>query len=100
MWVNGAQAGDRKYLGANVAGQRAEVAVRDRNRRKIGRSGNRHHRVIRWVLNHVEGDVAEVALVSQAITSPHAHLSVASRIVGETKTWCKVVLVGLPQLTD
>src|SRR4029078_3164799 len=58
------------------------------------------HRVVRRVLNHVEGDVAEIAFVSQPVAPTNACPAVAESVPGKTETRREVIFVRLPQTTD
>src|SRR5215831_11875364 len=91
-----AETGRRQNLRAAASGQRPGIVECDRQERYIARRRQRHHRVIRWILDHVEGDVAKVALIGNAITGAKGRLAVTKNVPREPEPWSKVVLVRFP----
>ena len=51
-------------------------------------------------MDHVEGDVIEVALVANSVAASKCHFAVAKHIVGKTHTWPKVGIPRLPQTSN
>src|ERR1017187_1499077 len=66
--------------------KRAEIVRRERVR--AARKGN--DRVCGGILDNVEGDITEVALVANAITAADRRLSVPEQIIGKADTGTKI----------
>src|SRR5215471_14087350 len=54
-------------------------------------------RISRWILDHIEGNVAKVTFVCHAIPAAKARLAIAEHVPSYSYSWSKVVLVRLPQ---
>ena len=99
--IDVAQAAARDGLGdTGDTAERAGVVDEDRHRRDVEACVDGGDQVLRWVEQHVIGDVAEVALVAHSVTAAHAGAAVAGDVPCESDTRSPVVPVGLPQRPD
>src|SRR6516164_10115799 len=75
--VNLPRANRRKRYVARAFSERTKVAARNRHTLKLDRG------IVRRVLNHVESDVSEVALVGDSVTATKAGPAVTEDVPGE-----------------
>src|SRR5262249_42873148 len=91
------QAHSRKRLAGPAARQRAQVVERDRNSGNVRSCIELNCSVIGRVLDHVEGDVAEVPLIRHAVAAAQGGLAVAEAIPGDTNPRSEIGWAGIPQ---
>src|SRR5579859_4331901 len=111
--IDRTQTGLRKRLGYSASRQRTGCAGLDRNRRRSvpGRlcadwghlssasRNNRDHPIVWRILNHIIGNVAEVAFVRNSVSAANRPFAVTEWVISETNTRRKILEVPLRQPT-
>src|SRR5258708_5505125 len=100
VWIHVTQAAFGEDLRPSASGQWSGIAGCDRNAGYVGRRLQRNHSVVRRILDHIEGHIAEVAFVGNSVTAAEASLAVAKDVPCEADSRRPVILGRLPQRTD
>ena len=97
--IDGTQAGAQQGRGSTGRSQRSKVAGAESNRSgDIARRAQREHGIVGRILDHVEGHVAKIAFVRNAVAAAEAGLSVSKGIEGKADARSEVAPARLPQL--
>ena len=90
--VNCAQSDVGQELCAGPGTELRKIVGADGNcNSTVVRRGERDNAVVRRILNHVEGDVVEVALVADAIAAANTCLAIADRVVCKSDLGSKLL---------